>query len=191
MGVDGGIGAGRRAGFLRLPGFLAAVAWLLWVAVALANIPSCVVISIARRCCACTATSSRRCPPPNAKRPMPEMSGGAPSCSPAGRMASVVELPKPSLTPEEQAFLDGPVDELCRRIDDWQITYELHDSPPELWEFIKARRFLGMMIPKDTAGSGSRRNPLRGGRQGRVPQRRAAVTVMVPNSLGPAELLMH
>src|SRR4029077_2377048 len=44
---------------------------------------------------------------------------------------------KPALTPEEQAFVDGPVEELCRMCDDWKISYELNDLPPEVWQFIK------------------------------------------------------
>jgi len=99
---------------------------------------------------------------------------------------------KPVLTPEERAFLDGPVEELCRMCDDWQISYELNDLPPKVWQFIKDRGFLGMIIPKQYGGLGfsalahsevvmklGSRNPT------------ACVSVMVPNSLGPAELLLH
>ena len=100
--------------------------------------------------------------------------------------------PAPRLSPEEQAFVDGPVDELCAMIDDWKITHELGDLPPNVWEYIKAQGFLGMIIPKAYGGKGfsalahsevvmkltSRSST-------------AAVSVMVPNSLGPAELLLH
>ena len=102
------------------------------------------------------------------------------------------EFPKPKLTPEEQAFLDGPVEELCAMLDDWKIRHELVDLPPDVWRFIKANGFFGMIIPKEFGGLGfsalahssvvmkiSTRSSA------------AAVTVMVPNSLGPAELLLR
>ncbi|MFN2645239.1 MAG: acyl-CoA dehydrogenase, partial [Burkholderiales bacterium] len=54
----------------------------------------------------------------------------------------------PRLAPEEQAFLDGPVEELCAMCNDWQITHELQDLPPQVWQFIKDNGFLGMIIPK-------------------------------------------
>ena len=98
----------------------------------------------------------------------------------------------PRLSPEEQEFLDGPVEELCAMCDDWQITHELQDLPPHVWQFIKDKGFLGMIIPKKYGGLGfsalahsavvmklSTRSSA------------AAISVMVPNSLGPAELLLH
>ena len=100
--------------------------------------------------------------------------------------------PKPRLTPDEQAFLDGPVEELCRMCDDWEITHELNDLPPEVWQFIKARGFLGMIIPRQYGGMGFSAYA-----HSQVVQKlatrsaTACVTVMVPNSLGPAELLLH
>ncbi len=54
----------------------------------------------------------------------------------------LLRLPAPQLTPEEQAFLDGPVEELCRMLDDWQITHELLDMPPEVWQFLKEQQVL-------------------------------------------------
>ena len=100
--------------------------------------------------------------------------------------------PKPRLTPDEQAFLDGPVEELCRMCDDWQITHELNDLPPEVWQFIKDRGFLGMIIPRQYGGLGFSAYA-----HSQVVQKlatrsaTACVSVMVPNSLGPAELLLH
>jgi acyl-CoA dehydrogenase len=98
----------------------------------------------------------------------------------------------PRLSAEEQAFLDGPVEELCTMCDDWQITHELQDLPPHVWQFIKDKGFLGMIIPRKYGGLGfsalahsavvmklSTRSSA------------AAISVMVPNSLGPAELLLH
>jgi acyl-CoA dehydrogenase len=104
----------------------------------------------------------------------------------------LLSYPAPRLTAEEQAFLDGPVEELCAMVDDWEITHELYDLPPRAWTFIKERGFLGMIIPKEYGGLGFSalahsavimKLSTRSGT--------AAVSVMVPNSLGPAELLLH
>ncbi len=51
-------------------------------------------------------------------------------------------------------FVDGPVEELCAMVDDWEITHELHDLPPHVWQFIKDQGFLGMIIPKQYGGLG-------------------------------------
>lgn len=101
-------------------------------------------------------------------------------------------FPTPTLTDEERAFLDGPVQDLCRMLNDWQITEELHDLPPEVWRFIKDNRFFGMIIPKRYGGlemSAYAHSCV----VMKIASRSvtAAVTVMVPNSLGPAELLLH
>src|SRR5258707_8177092 len=53
--------------------------------------------------------------------------------------AVLLAVPPAMLSPEEQAFLDGPVNELCRIVDDWKVTWELHDLPPPVWDFIKAK----------------------------------------------------
>ena len=101
-------------------------------------------------------------------------------------------FPKPTLSAEERAFVDGPVEELCAMLDDWQITHELHDLPPHVWQFLKDRGFFGMIIPKQYGGLGfsalahSEVVMKLSTRSGT-----AAVSVMVPNSLGPAELLLH
>lgn len=67
--------------------------------------------------------------------------------------------PQPRLTTEEQAFLDGPVEEACRMANDFQITHELADLPPELWAYLKEHRFFAMIIKKSTAGWSSRLMP--------------------------------
>ena len=101
-------------------------------------------------------------------------------------------FPKPTLSAEEQAFLDGPVEELCTLVNEWEITNDLHDLPPRAWQFIKDNGFLGMIIPKEFGGKGfsalmhSSVIVKLTSRSGT-----AAVSVMVPNSLGPAELLLH
>jgi acyl-CoA dehydrogenase len=104
----------------------------------------------------------------------------------------LLRTPEPRLSAEEQAFLDGPVEELCAMLNDWEITHERQDLPPHVWQFIKDKGFLGMIIPKQYGGLGfsalahsavvmklSTRSST------------AAISVMVPNSLGPGELLLH
>jgi len=104
----------------------------------------------------------------------------------------LLAVPAPRLSAEEQAFLDGPVEELCAMCNDWEITHERQDLPPQVWQFIKDKGFLGMIIPRKFGGLGfsalahsavvmklSTRSST------------AAITVMVPNSLGPGELLLH
>ena len=98
--------------------------------------------------------------------------------------------PKP-LSAEEQAFLDGPVNELCARLDDWQIQQQ-RDLPASVWAFMKSNGFFGMGIPKEYGG-----HAFSAIMHSRVVTKistrsvAAAVTVMVPNSLGPGELLLH
>ncbi len=97
-----------------------------------------------------------------------------------------------TLTAEETAFLNGPVDELCAMLDDWKINWEWRDLPPEAWAFIKQEKFFGMIIPKEFGGLGF--SPYAHSEVVRKISTRsltAAVTVMVPNSLGPGELLMR
>ncbi|MDP1557916.1 MAG: acyl-CoA dehydrogenase [Nitrosomonas sp.] len=104
----------------------------------------------------------------------------------------LLACPKPKLSAEEVAFLDGPVEQLCAMLDEWKITHELQDLPPEVWQFIKDKGFFGLIIPRQYGGYGfsalahSQVVMKIGSRSGT-----AAVTVMVPNSLGPAELLLH
>src|SRR5690606_20173309 len=64
----------------------------------------------------------------------------------------LLDLPKPALTAEEQAYLDGPCEELCRMVDDWDITHVRADLPPEVWEFVKKKGFFGLNIPKEYGG---------------------------------------
>jgi acyl-CoA dehydrogenase len=100
--------------------------------------------------------------------------------------------PQPKLTAEEQAFIDGPVEEACRLANDYQITHELADLPPELWAYLKEHRFFAMIIKKEYGGL-----EFSAYAQARVLQKLSgvsgilAITVGVPNSLGPGELLQH
>jgi len=108
------------------------------------------------------------------------------------RWKKLFSVDKPVLSAEEQAFIDGPVEELCGMLDEWQINHELKDLPEEAWQFIREKRFLSMIIPTEYDGLGFTS-------QGnaavvtKIATRSlsAAVSVMVPNSLGPGELLMH
>ncbi len=103
----------------------------------------------------------------------------------------LLDLPAPELSKKESDFLKGPVEELCSMLDDWQITQELQDLPDEAWEFIKAKGFFGMIIPEQYGGlefSAQAHSAVVMKIASRSTS--AAVTVMVPNSLGPAELLL-
>jgi acyl-CoA dehydrogenase len=98
----------------------------------------------------------------------------------------------PRLSAEEQAFLDGPCEELCRMLDDFDITHRRGDMPPEVWDFLKSRGFFAMIIPKKYGGlqfSAYAHSCV----LIKIASRSATAssTVAVPNSLGPAELLLH
>ncbi|MBU1237956.1 MAG: acyl-CoA dehydrogenase [Gammaproteobacteria bacterium] len=104
----------------------------------------------------------------------------------------LLDLPTPKLTAEEQSFLDSEVSRACSLVNDWKVSHEQYDLSPETWRYIKDKGFLGMIIPKKYGGLefsayahsqvvmklSTRSSAL-------------AVSVMVPNSLGPAELLLH
>ena len=66
----------------------------------------------------------------------------------------LLAMPPSRLSPDEQAFLDGPVEELCGMVDDWKIVWEDHDLPPEVWDFMRRNKFFGMIIPKEYGGLG-------------------------------------
>ena len=100
--------------------------------------------------------------------------------------------PQPKLTQAEQSFMDNEVEEACRLVDDWKVTHELYDLPHEAWRYIKDKGFLGMIIPKKYGGlefSAYAHSQI----VTKLSTRSSAlsVSVMVPNSLGPAELLLH
>ncbi|HEX9810508.1 MAG TPA: acyl-CoA dehydrogenase [Burkholderiales bacterium] len=108
------------------------------------------------------------------------------------RWKRLLDVPAPSLSPDERAFIDGPVEDLCRMLDEWDVVHERRDLPPEIWAFIKSHKFFGMIIPKKYDGlefSAQAHSEVVMKLASR--SLTAAVTVMVPNSLGPAELLMH
>lgn len=104
---------------------------------------------------------------------------------------ALMKEPYPQLTEEERAFVNGPVERLCQLVQPWDI-WRNKEIPKEVWDFVKKEKFLGMIIPKEYGGLGfsalchsevimklsTRSLPM-------------TITVMVPNSLGPAELLIH
>lgn len=104
---------------------------------------------------------------------------------------TLLNYPKPRLTEEEQAFLDGPTEELCAMVTDWEVGQQL-DLPERAWQHIKQHGFFALIIPKEYGGKGfsayahSQVAMKLATRSGDL-----ASTVMVPNSLGPAELLLH
>ncbi|MEM6574113.1 MAG: acyl-CoA dehydrogenase, partial [Pseudomonadota bacterium] len=115
-----------------------------------------------------------------------ELFGGKP------RFGQLLAQPKAELSAEERAFLDGPVETLCAMIDEWDVNHVRADLPPEAWQYIKDQRFFGMIIPKAYGGL-----EFSAYAHSAVVQKLStknavlASTVSVPNSLGPAELLLH
>lgn len=108
------------------------------------------------------------------------------------RWRRLLRQPAPFLSERELEFINGPVEELCLMLDDWEIADELKDLPQPVWDFIREKGFFSMIIPQQYGG-------LEFSAQGNSAvvmklascNITAAVTVMVPNSLGPGELLMH
>ena len=113
-----------------------------------------------------------------------ELFSGTPDWDKLRSIAPVV------LTPEEQAFLDGPTEELCAQISDWQVRHERREIPDKVWDFVKSRGFLGMLISKEHGGLGfsaQAQSLIIGKIASRSPD--VVTIVMVPNSLGPGELI--
>ncbi|MGQ0673924.1 MAG: acyl-CoA dehydrogenase [Hyphomicrobium sp.] len=113
-----------------------------------------------------------------------ELFSGAPDWS------KLRAVPALSLTKEEQAFLDGPTEELCRMIDDWEVRFSERRIPERIWDFVKKHGFLGMLISKEHGGLGfspQAQSLILGKIASRSPD--VVTIVMVPNSLGPGELI--
>jgi len=104
----------------------------------------------------------------------------------------LMSYPAPALSDEEQAFFDGPCEELCSMLDEWEISHELGDMPEHIWQYIKKHKFFAMIIPKRYGGlefSAYANAMIIMKLASRSTT--ASSTVGVPNSLGPAELLLH
>jgi acyl-CoA dehydrogenase len=113
-----------------------------------------------------------------------ELFGGEPNWD---RLRAVRPM---TLTEEERRFLDGPTEELCRMVNDWELRAKQREVPENIWNFIRQKGFLGMLISKEHGGLGfsaQAQSLILGKVAGRSPD--ASVVVMVPNSLGPGELI--
>lgn len=138
-----------------------------------------------------------------AMRALPQLSGTEAEALAAGEVWWEAELfsgnpdwgrlhatAAPKLSDREQAFLDGPCRELCALIDDWRLNQRDSDLSPEIWQHLRQHRFFGMIIDEAYGGLGF--SAFAHSEVVRYIATRsvaAAVTVMVPNSLGPGELL--
>src|SRR3990167_2906087 len=142
------------------------------------------------------------------KRVMPKMSSTEREAIAAGTITfegdlfrgnpdwdKLLSFPTAKLSAEEEAFIndpESPVEILCGMISDWDITHNLADLPPEMWEYLKQKGFFGLIIPKEYGGkafSAYAHSQI----LTKISSRSVTVstTVAVPNSLGPAELLLH
>ena len=104
----------------------------------------------------------------------------------------LMTMPQPELSPDEKKFLNGPCEKLCEMLNDWEISHHRGDLPEEIWKFFKSEKFFAMIIPKKYGGLefSSYANAMV---TAKIASRNAVAssTVGVPNSLGPAELLLH
>lgn len=104
----------------------------------------------------------------------------------------LLAMPLAELRPEERAFMEGPLRKLCTLVDDWILNWRDRDLPPEIWDLMRREKFFGMVIPQKYGGLGfsntAHSEVVRTIASASVV---ASVTVMVPNSLGPGELLLH
>ncbi|HRL20653.1 MAG TPA: acyl-CoA dehydrogenase [Alcaligenes sp.] len=104
----------------------------------------------------------------------------------------LLAVPPARLDAHEQAFIDGPVAQLCKMLDEWDNQWHRGDLPAEVWIFLREHGFFGLIIPAEYGGLGfSAYAHSEVVRQIAVRSVTAAVTVMVPNSLGPGELLLQ
>lgn len=179
--------------FSPLPGWLVGLFWLLWLAVLLPlALPdlrrqwfSAPVFTWFRRVLPPMSVTEREAIDAGTVWWDGELFSGRPNWN------TLLDYPKPGLTLEEQAFLEGPTEELCAMVSDWQIGQDM-DLPPQAWEHIKQHGFFALIIPREYGGKGfsayahSQVAMKLATRSGDL-----ASTVMVPNSLGPAELLLN
>lgn len=104
----------------------------------------------------------------------------------------LLNYPKPTLSSEELSFLNNQVEQLCSMLNDWKIVYEEHNLPENVWSYLKKEKFFGLIIPKEYGGLGfsalAQSSIIT-----KIATRStsAAVNTMVPNTLGPGELLLH
>ncbi|WP_165664546.1 acyl-CoA dehydrogenase [Metapseudomonas otitidis] len=179
--------------FSHSPGWLLAILWILWLAAAL---PLALPDMRRKLITAPLFAWFQRVLPPMSETERDAIEAGTvwwdgELFSGRPNWNTLLDYPRPALTAEEQAFIDGPTEELCAMVSDWDIGQRM-DLPPEAWAHIKAHGFFGLIIPKEYGGKGfsayahSQVAMKLATRSGDL-----ASTVMVPNSLGPAELLLH
>ena len=179
--------------FSHSPGWLLAFLWILWLAVAL---PLALPDMRRKLITAPLFAWFQRVLPPMSETERDAIEAGTvwwdgELFSGRPNWNTLLDYPRPTLTAEEQAFIDGPTEELCAMVSDWDIGQRM-DLPPEAWAHIKAHGFFGLIIPKEYGGKGfsayahSQVAMKLATRSGDL-----ASTVMVPNSLGPAELQLH
>jgi len=108
------------------------------------------------------------------------------------RWRRLLRQPAPRISEREQEFINGPVEELCLMLNDWEISNKHRDLPESVWQFIRDNKFFGMIIPQEYGGLEFSAQANSAAVM-KIASRNvtAAVTVMVPNSLGPGELLLH
>src|SRR6185437_10514398 len=172
-------------------GLLTLIAWLPFIALALLSIPS-----LRRSLIVAPVFATVR-------KILPKVSDTEAQALEAGTVGFDAEIfsgtpdwdklkaiPPIQLSAEERAFIDGPTDELCRMISDWQVRHSLREIPDEIWDFVKSNGFLGMLISKKYGGLGfsaQAQSLILGKIASRSPD--VVTIVMVPNSLGPGELI--
>ncbi len=114
-----------------------------------------------------------------------ELFGGNP------RWALLLDAPTRGLTESERAFLDGPTEQLCAMLDDWRDNHVRHDIPPQAWAFVKEQGFFGMVLPPEYGGKGfSQAGHASVIMKLATRSISGALTVMIPNSVGPGKLLL-
>ena len=103
----------------------------------------------------------------------------------------ILSYPYPKLSEEEKSFIENEVEEVCAMTKDWEV-FKKRDLPPQVWKYLKEKKFFGMIIPKEYGGLGFSAYGHSCVIEKLVSQSQVlAITVMVPNSLGPAELLLQ